>query len=80
MTDESYKDVAVDDQGLALLLADMTDAVLRGEAVDLERVCGEHPEWSDELRRLWGAVMVADAAGSHIARQTAELPTGPKPS
>jgi predicted Ser/Thr protein kinase len=77
MTDESWKDVAVDDQGLALLLAGMTDAVLRGESVDLERVCAEHPEWSDELRRLWGAVMVADAAGSESLGSTAELSDWP---
>lgn len=60
----------VDDQFLALLLADMTDAVLRGEEVDLERVCSQYPEHSAELRRIWGAVMVADAAGSqsHVSQ------------
>ncbi|MCH5378253.1 MAG: serine/threonine protein kinase, partial [Planctomycetes bacterium] len=55
----------VEEQRLALLLAEMTDAVQRGETIELEAVCREHPDLAAELRRLWGAVMVADAAGSH---------------
>jgi serine/threonine protein kinase len=65
MTDGTLSATTIDDQRLAMLLADMTDAVLRGDAVDLEQVCREHPDLGGELRRLWGAVMVADAAGSH---------------
>lgn len=52
-----------DDQ-LAQLLARLTDDAQRGQAVDLDRVCHEHPDLSDELRELWGAVMVAEAIGS----------------
>ncbi len=66
------------EQFLALLLADMTDAVLRGEEVDLEQVCGQHPEHSAELRRLWGAVMVADAAGSQSHVSQKELSDWPE--
>lgn len=57
---------AADEQRLAALLADLADAVQRGERVDFEGVCRQHPDLADELRRLWGAVMVADAAGSHV--------------
>ena len=78
MIDDSLTASTIDEQRLALLLADMTDAVLRGEAVDLERVCGEHPEYSGELRRLWGAVMVADAAGSDTRSDSPELPDWPE--
>jgi serine/threonine-protein kinase len=78
MIDDSLTASTIDEQRLALLLADMTDAVLRGEAVDLERVCGEHPEYSGELRRLWGAVMVADAAGSDTRKDSPELPDWPE--
>ncbi len=53
------------DERLALLLADLTDQVHAGQPVDLPQVCAEHPELADELRELWGAVMLADAAGSH---------------
>ncbi|MEO8494925.1 MAG: serine/threonine-protein kinase [Planctomycetota bacterium] len=52
------------DEQLALLLADLTDQVHAGEAIDIRAVCAANPEIADELRELWGAVMIADAAGS----------------
>lgn len=61
----AHDDTTTDhDERLAMLLADLTDAVQRGDAVDLDDVCGEHPDLAQHLRELWGAVMVADAAGS----------------
>lgn len=48
---------------LAAVLADVTDAVCRGEAVALEEVCAEHPELAEELRRLWSTVLLTDTAG-----------------
>ncbi len=52
------------DEELALLLAELTDAVQRGEEVDLNETCAQHPELAGELRQLWSAVMVADVVGS----------------
>lgn len=52
------------DEQLALLLADLTDQANDGRQVDITAVCADHPEIADELRELWGAVMIADAAGS----------------
>ncbi|MEZ6112565.1 MAG: hypothetical protein R3C99_16355 [Pirellulaceae bacterium] len=52
------------DEELAMLLADLTDRVQRGEPVDLEQVCREHKEFAEDLRELWGAILVADAIGS----------------
>ncbi len=52
------------DEQLALLLADLTDQANDGHHVDIEAVCAEHPDLADEMRELWGAVMIADAAGS----------------
>ncbi len=52
-----------DDQ-LASLLAKMTDDAQGGLPVDIDRICREHAHLSDELRELWGAVMVAEAIGS----------------
>lgn len=51
------------DEQLALLLADLTDRAQRGEPVNLDEVCQKHPAVADELKQLWGAVMVADAVG-----------------
>lgn len=53
------------EERLALLLADLTDDALSGKTVDIEGVCRENPELADELRDLWGAVMVAEVAGNH---------------
>ncbi len=52
-----------DEQRLANLLSELTDAICRGETIDFDRVCREHPDLADELRRLWSAVLVTDTAG-----------------
>ena len=52
------------DETLALVLGRLTDQAQRGESVDIEAVCDQHPDLAVELRQLWGAVMVAAAAGS----------------
>lgn len=49
---------------LATILSDVADAVAEGQIVDLEKVCQENPDLSEELRRLWGAILVTDAAGA----------------
>jgi len=51
------------EQRLASVLAEVTDAVCRGEAVDLESVCADHPELAADLRKLWGTVLLTDTAG-----------------
>nr|WP_315850166.1 serine/threonine-protein kinase [Rhodopirellula maiorica] len=48
---------------MAAILADLADSVCRGELVDFAAVCHQHPQYADELRRLWGAVLVTDTAG-----------------
>ena len=60
------------DQRLAELLVDLTDRAHQGEAVDIDAVGREHPDLAMELRELWGAVMVADAAGSHSQEDVLE--------
>lgn len=66
--------ISTDEERLALLLSELTDAVLRGETVDFESVCREHPDLADELRRLWGAVMLADAVGSDAGQSGLQEP------
>ena len=64
-----------DDERLALVLATLTDKMHRGEQVDLEAACQEYPDVAGELRELWGAVMLADWAGSSVDART--LDSGP---
>lgn len=61
------------DQRLAMLLAELSDRAMRGEQVDFEAACREHPDIADELRMLWGAVLCADAAGSQASDPTTPL-------
>jgi serine/threonine-protein kinase len=52
------------EQRLANILAELTDAVCRGEIVDFDSVCQSHPDLAVELRTLWGAILVTDTAGA----------------
>lgn len=52
------------EERLALLLAELTDRVQKGSHVELEGECQRHPDFAKDLRDLWGAVMIAQAAGS----------------
>lgn len=58
------------EERLATLLADLTDQAMRGETVDLDVACRAHPDLAGELRELWGAVLVAEVAGSHASELT----------
>ena len=63
------------DEQLALLVAELTDRVQRGEAVDLEAECRRHPQFAKELRELWGVIVVARVAGSNSAVVPPTLPS-----
>ncbi len=50
--------------GWRMLCRESTDAVCRGEIVDFERCAGNILILADELRQLWGAILVTDTAGA----------------
>ncbi|MGB7345025.1 MAG: serine/threonine-protein kinase [Pirellulaceae bacterium] len=52
------------DQRLANLLSELTDSICRGDVVDFESVCRQNPDCEDDLRKLWGAILVTDTAGA----------------
>ncbi|MEM6776413.1 MAG: serine/threonine-protein kinase [Planctomycetota bacterium] len=54
------------EQQLADLVAELTDQVCRGEIVDFDEACRQHPELAPELRRLWGAILITDSAGTSV--------------
>ncbi len=64
---------------LAELLVELTERAQRGEHVEIENCCREHPDLADELRELWAAVMVAEAAGSHASKtqESSDAPDAP---
>ncbi|MEX0824738.1 MAG: serine/threonine-protein kinase [Pirellulaceae bacterium] len=42
----------------------MSDRITRGESVNLDALCADHPEFAAELRDLWAAILVTDATGA----------------
>ena len=52
------------DEQLAQLVSNLSDRAQRGEEVDLEEQCRQHPQFARDLRELWGVIIVAKAAGS----------------
>jgi serine/threonine-protein kinase len=67
------------DARLAQLLAELTEQLRRGQQPDLTVVSHDNPDLADELRELWGAVLIAEelARPSPAAAQTADLPRPP---
>lgn len=57
------------DAHLAELLSTLMDQVGAGVPVNIESVCRNHPDLSDELRQLWSAVLVTDAAAIATGQQ-----------
>jgi serine/threonine-protein kinase len=56
------------EQQLADLLAALADRAQTGAVIDLEELCGQHPDLAEELRSLWGTALLAAAAGSSETR------------
>jgi len=52
------------EEQLAVLLTGLADLAQAGKRVNLEEQCSLHPEFAADLRELWGAIVVANAAGS----------------
>ena len=54
------------DLRLAEIISNVGDSVIRGEIIDLEKICQANPDLSDELKRLWGTILVTDTAGAAV--------------
>jgi serine/threonine-protein kinase len=68
---------ASDEEKLAGLLAELSDRAARGEAVDIDAEARKLGGLGSELRQLWGAVMLADALGSHAGHLPSRSQTAP---
>lgn len=59
----------------AALVSHLADRMQSGELLDFETICRQHPEFREDLREVWGALVVTDAvaaaarppAGSHLS-------------
>ncbi|MEX2171956.1 MAG: serine/threonine-protein kinase [Pirellulales bacterium] len=67
------------DVQLAVLLEELTEAAGRGETDPAQRLSATHPALADDIRNLWGAVIVANAAAQSSLTQ-AQTSSEPRPS
>ena len=63
------------DEQLANILAELSDRAAQGEEINIEAESKAHGDLGEELRELWGAVMLANAVGSQVDKPN--LPTTP---
>ena len=69
------------DVQLAVLLEELTEAAGRGETDPAQRLAATHPALADDIRNLWGAVIVANAAAQSSQTLTqAQTSSEPRPS
>ncbi|MEM7456978.1 MAG: hypothetical protein AAF456_21720, partial [Planctomycetota bacterium] len=66
------------EQKLALLVAAIADQIAGGTPMLLEDACRENPEFADDLRELWGTLVVTSAAGRE--QTTTSFPAAPAPT
>ncbi len=52
------------DEALAVCISQLADRLQSGEPLNLEDACREYPLFEEEIRELWGTVLVTDAIGS----------------
>ena len=57
------------EQELANLVTQLSDRVTAGENLLLELVVKEHPKFADDLRELWGVIIVTKDAGEEQRRE-----------
>lgn len=56
------------------LVSRLADRIQRGEDVDFESACNEHPAYRDELREIWGTIVITDAFGAAARESDASAP------
>ncbi|MBA2113225.1 serine/threonine-protein kinase [Bremerella alba] len=67
------------DEQLAELLDELTQRVHRGEMVDLDTVATQYPHLAEDLKEVWGAVMLADAVALNASITSPSVSDEPIP-
>ena len=66
--EESDEPVSESEAKLALIVSQLTDRIQRGEMVEIGEVCEKYPEHSEDLKFLWGTILVTQAVGDAEAK------------
>jgi len=62
MSDLSDSGFDPDEQEFAKIVTDYADRAIRGEALQLEQACADHPKFEKDLRDLWGTIVLTKVA------------------
>jgi serine/threonine-protein kinase len=61
--DDDLESAEVDER-LAVIVARLADRHQLGDSIDIVEECKRYPEFADELRSLWGTIVVTEAVGA----------------
>ena len=62
MSDLSDPDFDPDEQEFARIVTNYADRAIRGESLELEQACADHPKFEKDLRDLWGTIVLTKIA------------------
>lgn len=54
------------EERLAVLVSHIADRIQAGESISFSNECVSHPEFAEDLKEIWGALVVTDAVASHL--------------
>ncbi|MFK7767349.1 MAG: protein kinase [Mariniblastus sp.] len=66
----SNDDNDASEQALANLVTELADRSNSGEAIDLEDICKQYPQFESDLRELWGTIVVTGIAAKEQSSQS----------
>lgn len=66
-----------DEEQFALLVSELADRIQAGEELDFESICKEHTEYSEELREIWGTLVITDAVAAGVRETPSKSSSSP---
>ncbi|MEM8733203.1 MAG: serine/threonine-protein kinase [Planctomycetota bacterium] len=61
------------EERLAILVSQLADQVQAGESLHFEEVCRRNPEFREDLREIWGTLVVTDAVAASIRESASSI-------
>ena len=69
MSDVTDPDFDLEEQEFARIVTDYADRAIRGEFLELEKACKDHPKFEKDLRDLWGTIVLTKVAADEQRRE-----------
>ncbi|MFN3192200.1 MAG: serine/threonine-protein kinase [Aureliella sp.] len=61
------------EERLAILVSQLADQVQAGESLHFEEVCRRNPEFCEDLREIWGTLVVTDAVAASVRQSESSI-------